>query len=312
MLGDFISAQRYRSMISPERPRPESWLDFDPGQMAASYNRLPFLVEHRLQEHPLFELDALFALCRRLPKRYVVHRHGPTAIDADFDASFHVDRKGMTLEDAIEHFEERQAYIYIANPEKDPAYRPVIKGLLAELAAQTDALDPWMTWYSTYVFLSARQSVTPFHADREMNFLLQVRGQKTVQLWDPADETVLDEARKEHMFSHAADARPPYHPSFEAKAMHFELRPGLGVHHPFIAPHLVHTGPELSISFALSFRTRQSDIWSDAYRFNRHLRRYGWRPATVGSAPRIDKAKARLIRMAQRTANTVQREPRTD
>lgn len=307
MLGDYISAERYRDLVASGRTLPDPWLHLDPGKMAASYNRSPFLVEHRLQAHPLFKLDALFALCRRLPRRQVVHRFGPTAIDADFDASFHVDRKGMTLEDAIAQFEERQAYIYIANPERDPEYRPVIEGLLAEMAAQTDAVDPCMTWYSTYVFISAQQSVTPYHADREMNFLLQVRGLKTVQLWDPADDTVLGQARKEHMFSSAADARPPYDASFAAKAMHYELRPGIGVHHPFLAPHLVQTGPELSISFALSFRTRQSDVWSDAYRVNQRLRRLGLRPTAVGAAPRLDAAKAGLFRAAKRTAGVLKR-----
>lgn len=307
MLGEDISAERYRALIASRRPQTESWLKFDPSQVAASYNRRPFQVEHRLQAHPLFELDALFALCRRLPRQQVVHRFGPTAIDADFDASFHIDRKGMTLEDAIAQFEERQAYIYVANPERDPEYRPVIEGLLAEVAAQTDALDPHMTWYSTYVFISAQQSVTPYHADREMNFLMQVRGLKMVQLWDPADDEVLGQARKEHMFSSAADARPRYQASFAAKAMHYELRPGIGVHHPFLAPHLVQTGPELSISFALTFRTRQSDVWSDAYRFNRRLRKFGLQPTAVGSAPRLDRAKARLYRLAKGAAGVLHR-----
>lgn len=64
--------------------------------------------------------------------------------------------------------------------------------------------------------------------------------------------------------------------------MTYELAPGLGVHHPFIAPHRVHTGSEASISLALTFRTRHSDIWTD-----------------------VDRAKSELARISQRVRRKI-------
>lgn len=300
MLGKFITQVRYAELVAAGRHAP-SWLSFDPGEFQACYNRRPFLITHRLAEHPLLALDALFDLCRRMPRGQVHHRFGAVPVDANFDTSLSRFKDGLTLEDALDHLQERQAYVCIYNPEADPEYLPLIEGLLAEIAAQSRALDPLMTWYSSYIFISARESVTPYHMDREMNFLMQVRGHKTVRLWDPSDDTIMSPAQKDYLLSsHAADARPRYHPSFDEKAMVFELRPGLGVHHPFIAPHLVHTGPELSISLALTYRTRQSDAWTDAHRLNQRLRGIGLHPGSVGRHAWVDHAKAGVVRAGRR------------
>lgn len=300
MLGKSITPERYAELVSTGRHPSPPWLSFDAGEFQACYNRRPFLITHRLAEHPLLELEALFALCRRMPRGQVHHRFGAVPVDAHFDSSLSRFKEGLTLDDALDHLQDRQAYVCIYNPETDPEYRPLIEGLLAEVAAQSEPLDPAMTWYSSYVFISARESVTPYHMDREMNFLMQVRGHKTVRLWDPSDDEIMSPAQKDYLLSsQAADARPRYRPSFGDKAMVFELRPGLGVHHPFIAPHLVHTGPELSISLALTYRTRQSDTWTDAHRFNQQLRRLGMHPDAVGRRAWEDGAKAAVVRAAR-------------
>ncbi len=86
----------------------------------------------------------------------------------------------------------------------------------------------------------------------------------------------------------------------EDALQHFELRPGIGVHHPFIAPHIVSTESDFSISMALTYRTRRTDTWTDAHRVNHKLRQYGRKPRPVGDAPRLDHSKATLIRNIDR------------
>jgi len=299
MLGEFVSKAQYAGLVDRARSA-RAWLDLKPEALQSKYNRLPYLVEHRLPEHPMFTLEALFALCRRLPADQVKHRFGVVPGNTHFDSSFDRYRKELTLDDAIEHLEEKQAYIVIYNPERDPDYQPVIEGLLGEIAAQTETLDPHINWYSTYIFISAQGSVTPYHMDREMNFLLQIRGTKTAQLWDPFDETVMSSADKDLLFAANNPCRPIYHDSFDAKAIVFNLAPGLGVHHPFIAPHLVRTGPDVSISLAITYRTPQSDTWTDAHRFNHHLRQLGWKPTSIRHSALLDRAKAGLQHIAQR------------
>ena len=299
MLGQFVSAEKYASLLADGRNCAAPLLEFGAGTFGG-YNREPFLVSHRLTDHPYFTLPRLLELCRRLPSRRVLFRAANIPGDVELDTSYDLYKRGLTLDDVIEHFEERQAYICVNNPEMDPEYRPVIESLLAEVAAQVDPLDPGITWYSTYVFISAHDSTTPYHMDREMNFLLQIRGGKTVYLWNPADSEIMTDAQKDLLLARVG-SRPSYKPSFESKAAVFELRPGFGVHHPFIAPHRVHTGSELSISLAVTFRTRRSDVWTGAHAFNARMRRLGLRPGPVGRVAWVDGAKTTAVRAWART-----------
>ncbi len=78
------------------------------------------MVEHQLVGHPMFSLDALFRLCRRMPRNAVKYRFGVVPIDAHFDMSIVNYRAGLTLEDAIEQLEEKRAYIALYNPKAIP------------------------------------------------------------------------------------------------------------------------------------------------------------------------------------------------
>lgn len=299
MLGQLINSRQYRELLARGRAEMAPAIEFEPEVVRDCYNRKPFLIRHGLARQPQFSLTSLFALCRRLPSEQILFRVGKIPGDAELDSSYSRYRCDLSLDDTLDHFEENQAYICINNPERDNEFKPVIEGLLAEIAAQIDPMEPWMSWYSTYVFISTRDSVTPYHMDREMNFLLQIQGEKTVYLWNPSDNDIMSPAEKDFLLAHVG-GRPAYKDSFEPKAMAFHLQPGLGVHHPFIAPHRVHTGPELSISLALTFRTRLSDTWTDAHRFNAKMRRFGLHPSPVGRSAMTDSTKSGLARVGQR------------
>jgi len=306
MLGEHLSEERFRSIMEVAQAAPR-WLDIDPEAVHEHYNASGFLVSHRLPEHPLFELEPLFHLCRRMPRSAVKHRFGIVPGNAHFDTSIVTYSQGLALEDAIDHLVDKRAYIAIYNPEKDPEYKPVIEGLLGELGLATRGLERAFNWYSTYIFISANDSVTPYHMDREMNFLLQIAGRKTVRLWDPNDDVVMRPEQRDHLFSFDANARPAWHDGLPARARVFELEPGLGVHHPFIAPHLVTTGQNFSISLAITYRTPRSDVMSDAHAYNDRLRRFGLGGIPVGRHPAVDVAKARALRGARAAKEVLRR-----
>ncbi|OUL98754.1 cupin-like domain-containing protein [Variovorax sp. JS1663] len=301
MLGEFVTRGESATLPARGRQRQEHLLDFDADTVRSSYNMRPFVLQHHLAEHPdFFSLPALFSLCRRMPRDQVQYRVGAIPGDANFDTSYARYGEGLSFDQVLDRFEESRAYICIYNPERDPLYRPVLEGMLAEIAAAIEGMDPVITWYSTYVFVSTRDSVTPYHMDREMNFLLQVLGEKQVMLWDPHDEEIMSEADKDRLLAAFESRRPVYRPDFEAKAMRYDLRPGLGVHHPFIAPHRVHTGSDLSISLAFTFRTRTSDRWTRAHAFNHLLRRCGLSPWAIDHGhPLADRAKAAASQAVQ-------------
>lgn len=300
MLGTFVSPQRVRTLVTAADRQDRPWMELAPQPFAESYLRGPFGFRHRLDQHPLFTLDALFALCRRMPEADVKLRFGPIPATAEFDTSLDRFRQGLTLDDALANFEARRAYIAIYNPERDAAYEPVIEGLLGEIARRVEPLDPGVNWYSSYVFVSTQGSVTPYHMDREMNFLMQVRGRKTVRLWDPTDPQIMTAPQKDKLMGNRDEQRPTYRPEFEAKARIFELGAGDGVHHPFIAPHLVTTDSALSVTLAITYRTARSDLLTDAHTLNHRLRRLGLQPSEVGLDGRRDRLKAATWRAARR------------
>lgn len=305
MFGEMMSEEDYSRLLRNAERAETRWLALDGPEFDSKYNRLPFAISHRLAEHPAFKLEPLLELCRRVPDSTVNFRTGVVPVDMHFETSFSRSRGGLTREEALNHIVDRQIWVALNNPEKDPEYRPIIEGLLGEIALRSRALDPWMTWYSTYIFISASGSITPYHMDREMNFLLQIRGEKTAQLWDPNDDVVMSPAQRDKLLAATGETRPTYHEGLPERAISFDLRPGVGIHHPFIAPHVVKTGPELSISLAITYRTRGSDVWADAHRLNHRLRALGLKPRAVRQNGIVDTSKATVMRAVRRARATV-------
>ena len=105
MLGETVSPDRYARIVARARAQAQPWLELRADNMRESYNRKPFLLNHRLAEHPLFTLDRMFALCRRLPANQVKPRVGVVPGDTDFDASLSKYREGLTVGEAIDNFD---------------------------------------------------------------------------------------------------------------------------------------------------------------------------------------------------------------
>jgi hypothetical protein len=70
----------------------------------------------------------------------------------------------------------------------------------------------------------------------------------------------------------------------------------VALHVPFAAPHWVQNGPEVSISFSITFNTRASTRTLHAHRMNARLRRWGVVPAPVGRSALRDGVKQLLSR----------------
>ena len=119
-----------------------------------------------------------------------------------------------------------------------------------------------------FVFLSAPDATTPVHFDPEHNLLLQIRGQKDMNVGrfaDPAEQQ--RELDRYHDGGHRNLERVP------EDVECFRLTPGRGVYvHPF-APHFVQNGPAASVSLSITFRTRATERTERAHRANAVLRR---------------------------------------
>jgi hypothetical protein len=60
---------------------------------------------------------------------------------------------------------------------------------------------------------------------------------------------------------------------------------------PFSAPHWVQNGPETSISFSVTFNTRDTVSLESTYKMNALLRRRGLEPRPVGASVVRDRVK---------------------
>ena len=305
MLGQSLTQSHFDKLVSSAKVLPTKLLQFDETEFTANYNQQAFLFQHRLNEHPLFELKSLFELCRRMEEKNIKFRFGEIPVDAEFDSSLMAYRKNLTLDDAINNLVENRAYIAIYNPEIDEIYKPVIEQIMGEIGVSTQAIDPHVNWYSTYIFISSMGSITPYHMDREMNFLLHVRGEKKAQLWGRLDDSVMTSAERDSLLSYAGEHRPAYRESFESRALNFDLSPGQGIHHPFIAPHLYSTNSDVSISLAVTYRTDLSDIWTDAHACNYLLRKLAMTPGAVGYDLSRDQQKANIMRSIRKIKKAI-------
>ena len=87
----------------------------------------------------------------------------------------------------------------------------------------------------------------------------------------------------------------PYEKWYDERSERFELNPGDGLHFPVAAPHWVQNGSEVSISFSITFQTKDSADRRSLHRLNRELRRWGVNPTGVGRSPWRDAAKLGIV-----------------
>ena len=240
-------------------------------------NVLPFFVEHRLGDHPLFALDRLVELCRMLPEDRVEYNAGDLPVSVDPDQT---PQNGLSPDETIRRIAECSSWLVLKNVECDPAYGALLRECLAPLRQWA----PDLRGEEGFVFVSSPGSVTPYHIDPECNFLLQVRGTKTVRMYDGRDRDLLTEPELERFYAGAA--RNLKLAGSAAEPWTFELPAGRGLHFPVTYPHWVKNGPEVSVSFSVTFRTDASDRREVLYRMHHRLRRLGLKPAPIGTAPR--------------------------
>jgi ribosomal protein L16 Arg81 hydroxylase len=142
-----------------------------------------------------------------------------------------------------------------------------------------------------FIFLSSPGSVTPFHLDPEHNFLLQIQGTKTIHMWDRDDRIVLPEKELETFYAAFVHRNLPWKDEFQTTAWNVGLEAGEGLHFPVAVPHWVQNGPEVSVSFSITFRSESSQRRELLYKANARLRKLGLDPTPPGQSILLDSTK---------------------
>ena len=278
-------------------------LELESSGFRDQFSRTPFLVRHHLADHPLFALSKLVELSRRLPASRVEYNAGNVPLTLD---PANTPQTGLSAEETIRRISECKSWLVLKNVEQDPEYGELLDRCLAEVRVLSQAISPGMLDRESFIFISSPGSITPYHMDPEENFLLQIRGSKTMRVFDPSDPSVLSEAEIERFYN-GAHRNLVFRDEIAAKARAFELSPGLGVHVPVTAPHWVQNGPEVSVSYSITFQTKASLRRAQAYRMNAGLRRWGLRPGPIGRSPLRDGLKQIAFRAKTRAERLIAR-----
>lgn len=263
-------------------------------EFRAQFNRRSFEISHQLASHPLFQLQSLLELTQRTLATRPEHAYydaGKIRVDQRWDQA---PKREFSIEDAIKKIETAGAWIILKHAQKDPEYRVLIDGTMAKLKALIgENLEPHIKQEDLIIFITSPNRVSSYHIDRECNFLLQIRGDKTIHVFDQNDREVLTEEELEKFWTVDNNA-PAYRPALQNRAKSYLLKPGTGVHIPVNAPHWLQNADNISISLSVNFQFKDS-ARANVYRANYFLRRAGLRPSPPGGGPIRDSLKNAMM-----------------
>ena len=280
------------SMREPE----DDLLEIDRETFQACFDRRPFLIGHELTNHPLFEISRLLRLCRSLPETSVEYNAGNIPISV---APERTPGNGLSADETIRRIAECKSWLVLKYVEQEPEYRALLNRCLAEVARHSEPHRPGMRLTQGFIFISSPRSVTPYHMDPEHNFLMQIRGSKRVHLFDGRDRSIVSEEELERFYT-GGHRNLEYRRNCERTGWTYDLSPGSGLHFPVTAPHYVKNGPEVSVSFSITFSTPDIERRSEVHKFNAYLRRCGLQPAPAGKYPWRDRLKSFNVRAGRK------------
>ncbi len=258
------------------------------------FNRLPFLFEHSLANHPLFSMPRLYELAletrRARPEELYFDAGKNVAIGTRWSDM----GEKPPLEEAFERIEEAGAWISIHQVQRDPDYADLFYGCMRQFESLTGVdFKKAMRVEDALLFITSPNRTTTYHIDRECNFLMQVSGSKTIYVFDRDDREVLPEEEIERFWTVDNNA-PIYKPQFQDRSTSYRLVPGNGIHIPINDPHWLQNDDNISVSLSVNFTMKDSER-ANVYRANHYMRRFGLKPQPPFQSPLKDAAKNALI-----------------
>lgn len=261
---------------------PQTWRQID---------EQPFAFRHLLADHPLLSIERLARLSERAFDRDHYKRYFNAA-----DLKLPLDTLKAQFRDNIRQIAENGKWValhYI--DEMDPEYGDLFDLLLADIEEIIHRpVRSQMTWGSLSVFLSAPGLTVPYHFDHETNFLMQVQGEKDVRLYPRAFGT-LTAPEIEDFYRHNPVAGI-YRDDLVHAGSSWKLEPGIGVHHPPLAPHRIQNANNVSVSLSLYYVMPEMEERGHVYQVNYCMRKLGLSPRAPGESALSDGMKIKIMR----------------
>jgi hypothetical protein len=257
------------------------------------FDEKPFEFKHSFHEnHPMFQLSRIR---RILDDPALMHHayydHGEIIIGQRWRE---LPERKLTSKEVFDNIDQCSGWMMLRHLEKDPEYNELLERCLDEVKHLTGReIDQDKKSQEAIIFFTSPNRVTAYHIDRECNFLMQVMGNKEMNIFDRSDRDVTPETELETFWSKDNNAGI-YKPEFQDRAHVFQMRPGTGVHIPVNSPHWLKTRNDVSISFSISYQykdTRRKYV----YQANYYLRKMGLTPTPPGKSVALDGAKRAVI-----------------
>lgn len=265
------------------------------------FNRQSFKFSHDLCQLPELRIDRLKELVLRLPsaQRYVSSSN--VDLRANLDTAHKEHGINVSLEHALANLEESESFFMIRSPETDPALKDVFTCLKTNVDQYVAKQNGRIVDSTLYMFLTSPGGITPYHIDRYSTFLFQLQGSKQVSTWAPWDKKMVAPELMEQFFARTHTQAPAFDESFLSDARTDTINPGDALHIPFVAPHSVENGSEVSVSLSIIFNTDATEILHNALLFNENLRRrFHLKPTPVNESMRVDQMKSLAYRVSRK------------
>jgi hypothetical protein len=267
------------------------WIKIDAKEFREKFDRTSFVLQHDLAGHPLFQLPALMELAERTRKQRpndIYYNNGEIEVGQKW---IHNPEHPFSPAETIHRIEECSAWFIFRSAQRDAEYRLFLDKGLAEIKELIgEELERKIMVEDIIIFVTSPKRKTPYHIDRECNFLLQVRGEKTIHVFDQNDREILSEEELERFWS-VDSSSADYKAQLQGRAKSYVMRPGTGVHIPVNAPHWLENHNNVSISLSVNFQFNDS-LKANTYRANYLLRRLGMKPKPPGESGLLDSVKS--------------------
>lgn len=261
-------------------------------------------IKHNFHRHPLMQLDELEKLANRLMPTGQCRFIKP---GATFAQGFHHNDKpddGRDIAQVFARLEEPKSWIALYNVESDPQYAGMLNDAIGSVRHLIDREQPGLFLMTGFIFISAPPSVTPFHIDRENNFWLQIRGRKTMNVWNPDDRTMVPEKEVERFITYRTLENVKLSDeTLVNRSLEMDCRPGDGVYFPSTSPHATRSEPSwttpgdgVAISIGINFYTPVTRKRANVHALNEMLRKIGLSPTFAGTSDSTDSVKYPLAK----------------
>ena len=273
-------------------------------QFLSQFNLASFSFTHNLYKSSLFELDNLARLSARLP--YTYHSTSQPRIGAGWEAGVARD-----LPQVIMNISSTNSLVMLRRVEQDEVFGPMLRRMQSELVSLAGPkLEQDILIGRATILISSPRRVTAYHMDHDTNFLLQIRGDKEISVFDGSDRSLVTDPELEDYYAGNLNSAA-YKETRQKDAIVYPLQPGVGVHVPSHSPHWVQNYHSVSVSISFNFDLRSLMRLGRVYKVNHFLRRAGLRPTPPGRIGQdglkrtIDACATGLQRAKQRIAGRV-------